>query len=284
LPNERPATRKSGGRSKDRKFFISLARAVGGALVFSMPMLMTMEMWWLGFYVNDLRLALFLVMSFPLLVGLDYFSGFKDTFRISGDVLDASVAVAVGFVSGALFLLLFGEISPGMSIDEVVGKVSLQAIPAAIGATLARAELGSTHENPEFEATDGTYAGDLFVMAIGALFLAFNLAPTEEIVVIAHRLSGLHVIALMALTLALMHAFVYAVEFRGQAAVPEGTRHASLFVRFTVGGYAVALLIALFVLWTFERTTGAPARDVIATAAVLGFPAGIGAAAARLLL
>jgi uncharacterized membrane protein len=252
LPNERPATRKSGGRSKDRKFFISLARAVGGALVFSMPMLMTMEMWWLGFYVNDLRLALFLVMSFPLLVGLDYFSGFKDTFRISGDVLDASVAVAVGFVSGALFLLLFGEISPGMSIDEVVGKVSLQAIPAAIGATLARAELGSTHENPEFEATDGTYAGDLFVMAIGALFLAFNLAPTEEI--------------------------------RGQAAVPEGTRHASLFVRFTVGGYAVALLIALFVLWTFERTTGAPARDVIATAAVLGFPAGIGAAAARLLL
>ncbi|CAN7555305.1 DUF2391 family protein [Phenylobacterium sp. LjRoot225] len=34
-----------------------LARAVAGALIFSFPLLMTMEMWQLGFYMDRLRLA-----------------------------------------------------------------------------------------------------------------------------------------------------------------------------------------------------------------------------------
>jgi hypothetical protein len=33
----------------NRVFLVGLGRAFGGALIFSLPMLMTMEMWWLGF-------------------------------------------------------------------------------------------------------------------------------------------------------------------------------------------------------------------------------------------
>jgi uncharacterized membrane protein len=52
------------------RFAVGLARAFGGALVFSLPLLMTMEMWWLGFAMDRLRLALLLAVQLPLLVGL----------------------------------------------------------------------------------------------------------------------------------------------------------------------------------------------------------------------
>jgi hypothetical protein len=62
-------------RGTTRSFLIGLGRAFGGAIFFSMPLLMTMEMWWLGFYMGRLRLALFMVAFLPVLVGLSHFSG-----------------------------------------------------------------------------------------------------------------------------------------------------------------------------------------------------------------
>ena len=56
----------------NRNYVLELGRAFGGAIIFAFPLLMTMEMWWLGFYLDRLRLALFLAINFPLLVGLAY--------------------------------------------------------------------------------------------------------------------------------------------------------------------------------------------------------------------
>src|SRR3546814_12765663 len=80
----------------------------------------------------------------------------------------------------------------------------------------------------------------------------------------------------------LMHGFVYAVEFRGQKDIPEGARPSGVFIRYTVAGYALALLISLYILWTFGRTDGIDFREMLTTVIVLGFPAALGAAAARL--
>ena len=57
-------------RGTTRRFATGLARAVGGAVIFAIPLLMTMEMWALGFTLEPLRLALFLALGLPLLVGL----------------------------------------------------------------------------------------------------------------------------------------------------------------------------------------------------------------------
>ncbi|HEV2129601.1 MAG TPA: DUF2391 family protein, partial [Longimicrobiaceae bacterium] len=84
-------------RSANRRFAVGLARAFGGALIFSLPMLMTMEMWWLGFYMDRFRLALFMSLIIPLLVGLSYYAGFEETFSLKNDLVDAFVAYAVGF-------------------------------------------------------------------------------------------------------------------------------------------------------------------------------------------
>jgi putative integral membrane protein (TIGR02587 family) len=271
-------------RGANRRFGVALARAFGGAILFSFPLLMTMEMWWLGFYIDRLRLTLLLVVAVPLLIGLSYHAGFEETFHWQDTVLDAFVAYAVGGLAAALMLVLFAVITPGMSMDEIIGKVSLQAVPGSIGALLARSQLGGPKAQERAERPGARYGGELFLMAVGALFLAFNVAPTEEMVLIAYQMTVGHTVALALGSLLLMHAFVYALEFQGQVVIPPTTPAWSIFLRFTVVGYALALLISGYVLWTFGRTDGLSGTEVVRTAVVLGFPAALGAAAARLIL
>jgi putative integral membrane protein (TIGR02587 family) len=268
----------------ERSFGVSLARAFAGAIIFALPLLMTMEMWALGFYMDPLRLALFLGLMFPLLAALAYYAGFEESVSWQHLVLSACVAHAVAFVAAAAGLALLGVLRPGMSIEEIVGKVALQAIPASIGAMLARSQLGEREEQKDEERRRDTYHGELFLATVGALFLAFNVAPTEEVVLIATMMTGWHALAVVGVSLAIMHAFVYAVEFRGQASVRPELSVWSEFLRLTVVAYALALLVCLYVLWSFGRSDGLALGELLMQTVVLGFPAAIGAAAARLIL
>ena len=267
-----------------QSFAIGLARAFGGALIFSLPILMTMEMWWLGFYIDELRLALLLLLTIPLLIGLSHYMGFEDTFGFKDDALDAFVALAVGFIAGAVTLSFFSVIGSDISASEFIGKVSIQAVPGSIGAMFAQSELGGKEGKKEEKKRHAGYGGEIFIMAAGALFLAFNVAPTEEIILIAHQMTVWHSMALVLASLLIMHAFVYALEFQGTASLPPGTPFWSVFLRFTIVGYAVALLTSLYMLWTFGRTEGLAFHQAISVLVVLGFPAAVGAAAARLIL
>jgi len=190
----------------DNNFAVDLARNFGGAILFSFPLLMTMEMWWLGFYMNRFRLALFLIVAFVVVIGLSYFEGTDETLKI--DVLDALVACAVGYIVSSVMLFLFAIIKPGMSIDEVVGKISLHAIPSSIGAILARRQLGIEKEKEEHTRRQW-YGAKIFLSGVGAIFLAFQLAPTEEMVLIAHQMTEWHVAALAIVSLSLSHARLY---------------------------------------------------------------------------
>jgi putative integral membrane protein (TIGR02587 family) len=268
----------------DRSFLVALARAFAGATIFGLPLLMTMEMWALGFYMEPLRLALFLAVMFPLLAVLAYYAGFEENAGRMHLVVSACAAYAVAFVAAAIGLALLGVLQPGMSTLEIVGKVSLQAIPASIGAMLARSQLGEREEQKDEERRRDTYHGELFLATVGALFLAFNVAPTEEVVLISTMMTEWHALALIGVSLAIMHAFVYAVEFRGQTAMHPELSVWSEFLRLTVVAYALALLVCLYVLWSFGRSDGLTFGELLMQTVVLGFPAAIGAAAARLIL
>ena len=268
----------------NRAFLISLGRAFGGALIFSLPMLMTMEMWWLGFSMAQWKLALLLLVTIPLLIGLSHYMGFEETFGLKDDALDALVALAIGFFSAAVTLGVFAVLQTSMSAEEIIGKISIQAVPGSIGAMFAQSELGGNYKKRQERRRHAGYFGELFIMAAGALFLAFNVAPTEEIVLIGHQMSPWHSIALVLLSLFIMHAFVYSVEFQGSVPIPEGITRRSIFVRYTVVGYAVVLLMSAYILWTFGRIDDLAMGQVPSILIVLGFPAAVGAAAARLIL
>jgi putative integral membrane protein (TIGR02587 family) len=264
-------------------FGIGLARAFGGAIFFALPLFMTMEMWHLGFYMDRMRLATFLFLFIPVLIGLSHYAGFEDTDRWSDDLRDAFVALLVGFLTSAGVLSLGGVVQWGMPLRETVGQITLAAIPASVGAALAESLLGE-HEREERRRRGMGYGGELFLMAAGAIFFAFNIAPTEEMIIVAVKMKPWTVVAAGVISLLLMHAFVYAVEFQGRHKPPAGARWWSLFLRFTVVGYAIVLVMSAYVLWTFGRLDDSTLSFQVATTIVLAFPASLGAAAARLVL
>ena len=63
------AAAKRSGHS-NRAYALGLARAFAGAVIFSLPLLMTMEMWWFGFTMEPLRLLQFMLLNFLILIGL----------------------------------------------------------------------------------------------------------------------------------------------------------------------------------------------------------------------
>lgn len=257
-------------------------RAAGGALLFSLPMLMTMELWELGFYLDRGRLITLMLAALPMLFFLSRQIGFEKTRSWRDDVIDALIALGVAAVTSSVLLVLFGAIGKGMSADEIIGKIAIQMVPGAIGALLAKSQFGETDEDAE--AREETYGGELFLMAVGALFLGFNMAPTEEMMLISFRMTEWHALCLVALSLALMHGFVFAVGFAGGSEVSPEESMWSAFLRLTLPGYVVALSISLFLLWIFARTDGMSFGDAVMAMVVLGFPSAIGAASARLIL
>ncbi len=275
-------------QSEPFRFALGLGRAFGGAVLFSFPILMTMEMWFLGGHMSGFRLSLFMLLSIPLLIGLSYYDGFEDTSSLLDDVVDTFVAFTVGFASSALLLFLFNVINSAMSVDEVIGKISLQAIPASIGAMLAQSLL-VIDENAEKRAEDrkrsAHYGGQLFLMVVGAVFLSMSVAPTEEMVLISFQMSDWHTVGLVILSLTIMHGFIYAVESSGhENALSPGSPMWSLFLRYTVVGYAIVLVISFYVLWTYGSLDGMGFSEQLKAVVVLAVPGAVGASASRLIL
>ncbi|NNU50588.1 TIGR02587 family membrane protein [Rhizobium sp. WYCCWR 11279] len=276
------------------RFFSGIARGIAGALLFALPMFMTMEMWELGFYMDRSRLFLLLIVNIPLLVILSDRIGFERTSTWRQAMRDASIAYGLGILGSALILIAMGVLKHDQSLHEMTGMIAIQAIPASIGAMLGRSQLGGQSDDgddaKESDSDDPvreretSYAGELFLMAVGALFLSLNVAPTEEMVLLSYKMTPWHGLIMIAASLAVMHGFVYALSFKGSHDLAEGTPGWHAFVRFTLPGYVIAGLISAYCLWTFHRTDDIGSTQILMAVVVLSFPAAIGAAAARLIL
>ena len=244
---------------------------------------MTMETWHLGFHMDRLRLALLLVLVVPILVGLAYYLGFEDSTDLLDAAIDAFVALAVAFCLTAGLLYVFGVLRAKTTANEWIGTVGLQAVTGSIGALLAQSQLGRSSDQSKKRRAGGRTA-EYFYMAAGALFLSANIAPTEEVELIAHLMTPWHMIALLVASLIVMHAFVYALEFKGQHERAAGVTLWREFTGFTVVGYMIAFAISAYISWSFGRFDGLAFTAALQISFVLAFPAAVGAAAARLVL
>lgn len=272
-------------------FAHGIARAFAGAVLFSLPLLMTMEIWALGTSIRPVRLALLMLLMIPLLIGLDHVSGFRRNETWLADALDGVVGYGVGILAAAAGLALFGVLHPGDPADAVAGRVILAAVPAGYGAVLANSQLAGIpdDEGDEGEGDGGSppaeeapYGRELFLMLAGALFLSLQVAPTREIPLIAAEMGPWRALALLAVSVVLLHIFVYRINFRGRH-----RPHApgwQLLIRYSAVGYLLAALTSAYILWTFGALDGTPLAVSLSTIIVLSFPGSLGAAAARLLV
>jgi putative integral membrane protein (TIGR02587 family) len=276
------------GWADERDAFI---RAFAGAFIFGVPLLFTMEMWWIGEHGDAWKLLAFLAVAILANFGLSYAAGFKRETTFVSHIDEAVDAMAVGIVGAAVMLTILNQIRPGDPIGSIVGKIALQAVPLSIGASVANQIFGEGRGRQG--NGDADHAGDeplprwqeLFsdvgATAIGGVFVGTSIAPTDEIPMIAAALDYGHLIAVVAFSLLLSYGIVFASGFDRHR--PDGPfQHP--FTE-TMLAYVVSLVIAFIALYLFNQVMmDDPLLSIVEQVIVLSVPTTVGGAAGRLVI
>ncbi|HEV2128934.1 MAG TPA: TIGR02587 family membrane protein [Thermomicrobiales bacterium] len=266
----------------------SFARAFAGAYIFAVPLLFTMEMWWIGQYATRWKLLAFLLVALLANFGLTYVAGFKresSLFATIGQTLDA---VAVGIVAATVMLLVLNRIGPNQPIDSTIGMILVQAVPLSIGASVANEVFGGRRDNGRQGHADPPdlpswqeLASDVGATAIGGVFVGFSIAPTEEVPMLAAGLEYPHLLALIGFTLLLSYGIVFASGF-------DRSRAQGLFqspITETALAYVASLVVAFIALYLLDQIDiGQPLLSIVEQVLVLGVPTTVGGAAGRLVV
>ena len=279
-----------------RRELVDVVRAMSGGLLFGVPLLYTMEVWWIGSHTDPGQMLVVVAMSSVPVFLLNLTSGFRtrSNVRLRDAVADTVETVAIGIVVTAVVLVMLREITLDSPPVEALGKVLYEAMPFCLGVALAAHLLHGGRT--EAEDTSGSVAGaspdsdtgklhatlaDLGATAIGATFIGLSIAATDEVPMLASAMSPAWLLVVIAASLAASYAVVFVADFSKQ---DQRHAHEGVFQRpasETIACYLVSLIIAATLLWFFQRGLQ-PWNDGLARVIVLGFPATIGGAAGRL--
>ena len=270
------------------------ARGVAGGLLFSLPLLYTMEVWWAGFTSHPWRLALYVAATFALLLGYNYYLGLRRDSGFGEVVIDSFEELGLGLLVSFLFLWLLGRVTLDQPASEIIGKTTVEAMTVAIGVSVGTSQLGAEGEDENDKGVGGKaraggaaggphFAGQVVVALCGAVLFAANVAPTEEVVMIAVEVSAWRLAGLALLSLALGALILFYSEFSGARHFVRFDAHHDVLVGAVVT-YAVALAASAAILAFFGRFDGQALAACVAQTVVLGVAATLGASAGRLLL
>ena len=197
------------------------------------------------------------------------------------------MAVAVGIVAATLVLTATNQLTSNHALPAMLGMIVAQTLPLSIGAALGGIIFNADREGDDAE--DGPTGGfwhallnDVSATAIGAIFVAATVAPTEEVPMISVGMDHPHLLALIGLTLLAGYIIVFTSGF--DPAAKRDREH--LFqhpATETVLAYLVSLIVSFGVLSLSHQVSfDDPARFVLTQTLVLGLPAMIGGAAGRI--
>jgi len=257
-------------------------RAVGGGLVIGLPLLYTMEIWFHGFILPGWKLLLLLAIAFAIVLGYNALAGFRRERTYAELLVDSVSTIGMGIVVAFVALLVLGRIEAGTSVRDAAGKVALEAIPIAFGASLAATQLSGNRGHRGSKAGVGAFHR-LLVGAGGALLFALNVAPTEEPLMLGIEAHPVLLLLVMAATLLLTLALVFYADFGGRRTV-RGDGVLDQPLTETITSYALSLAVALLLLWSFGRTEGASVQAIAGMTVMLAVVASVGAAIGRLLI
>ncbi|MBN3873433.1 TIGR02587 family membrane protein [Nostoc sp. JL33] len=277
-----------------------IIRGACGGFLFGIPLLYTMEVWWIGSLVKPQLMMMAIAFMFIVVYLLNQTEGFRKrrySWLTAQVAMDTIEAIAIGLACSAFVLLLLQELTPETSLKESLGKIIFESVPFALGVALANQLLGDTRNgNAKAEATDqvnrttknkedelqATFA-DVGGTLIGATIIAFNIAPTDEIPMLAAAASPPWQLAMILTSLLISYGIVFQAGFSDQQ---KRKQQKGIFQRpasETIMSYLVSLLAGAFMLWFFQKLTFSdPWTMWLDHTLMLGLPATIGGAAGRL--
>ena len=277
-----------------------IIRGACGGFLFGIPLLYTMEVWWIGSLVKPQLMMMAIAFMFIVVYLLNLTEGFRKrrySWLTTQAAMDTVEAIAIGLACSAFVLLLLRELTLETSLKESLGKIIFESVPFALGVALANQLLGDTRNgNAEAQGSDRVnsttknkgdelYAtfGDVGGTLIGATIIAFNIAPTDEIPMLAAAASPPWQLAMIATSLLISYGIVFQAGFSDQQ---KRKQQKGIFQRpssETIMSYLVSLLASAFMLWFFQKLTFSdPWTMWLDHTLMLGLPATIGGAAGRL--
>lgn len=282
-----------------------LIRGASGGFLFGIPLLYTMEVWWIGSYTEPPLMLLVLAVTFIIVFLLNRTDGFR---QLSPDrplqaAMDSVEALAIGILCVTAVLVLLQEITWETALNEAVGKIILEGMPFAIGVALARSIMAGGQEKPETDAAEpqsksfsqsrsgqsevsnryNATLADAGATLVGTIFIAFNVAPTDEVTMLAAAVSPPWLLAIIVTSLIISYCIVFAAGFTTQERRFQQQGVFQKPIVETVMTYLLSLCAAAFMLWIFHRLSlSDPWTTWLEQTLILGLPATIGGAAGRL--
>lgn len=282
----------------------AILRGAAGSFLFGIPLLYTVEVWAIGSSTDSLRLLAVQAVTFVVVLLLTQIEGFRRSLSIRPieTVLESIEALGIGIICAAIALGLLRRITLETPLSEALGKLIFEGVPFSLGVTLARSTLDRRRSSQRrtldadlvipavamgLRNTVGNAFKDTLVdidaTLIGAIVIAFSIAPTEEIPIIASALPTLWLLLVMAASLLISYIIVFASGFTNRR---ERSQRGLLLspVTETLLTYIVVLIASALMLIFFQQLSdNDPWQEWLGNIIVLGLPASVGGAAGRIL-
>ncbi|AFZ04143.1 TIGR02587 family membrane protein [Calothrix sp. PCC 6303] len=277
-----------------------LIRGACGGFLFGIPLLYTMEVWWIGSQAKPYKLLITIALTFIAVYLINRTEGFRKYSR-SNRPYEAAIntveAMAIGILCSAFMMVLLQEVTFDNFFKESIGKVIFEGMSFTFGVALANQFLGNsedsfdarndTENNKKSHSTssDHLYAtlSDIGTTLIGATVIASNIAPTDEVTMLAASVSPKSLLLIVLTSLVITYSIVFQAGFSNQQ---KRRQQQGLFQRpssETIMAYLISLLASAFMLWFFQKIAiSDPWTMWLEQTLLLGLPASIGGAAGRL--
>ncbi|PRY03389.1 putative integral membrane protein (TIGR02587 family) [Pontibacter ummariensis] len=274
------------------------ARGIAGGLLFSFPLLYTMEVWWHGFFADPFQLISLVIVTFLLLLGYNRYAGVREDATWKHIAVDSVEEMGIGLVVSFGVLLMLNRISFSPFNLADIGKVIIEGMAVSIGVSIGTAQLGTEggggkqnnkSKDSHKEGSQGddssrrSRAGIAVLALCGAILIGSNVAPTEEIIMLAVEAQPIHILMMALVSLALSVMIVFFSDFKGAEEKPSGSPLYNI-VFDTCISYLMGLGSSVFVLWFFGRFEDLSFYVCFAQVITLGVLASVGASAGRLLI
>ncbi|MGJ3252229.1 MAG: TIGR02587 family membrane protein [Elainellaceae cyanobacterium] len=275
-----------------------LLRGAAGGFLFGIPLLYTIEVWSIGSSARSPMLLVVLGATFIIVLLLTQVEGFRRTLTLHPleAVMESIEALSLGLVCAAIALILLRRITLETPLSETLGKLIFEGVPFSIGVALARSTLSgdrvrsrnrrmsSSRFSPPTRFNLRDTLIDFDATLIGAVIIAFSIAPTEEIPILAADIPPLWLLLIMSASLLLSYGIVFASGFANRAERQQRGLLISPTTE-TLVAYLVALVASVMMLVFFQQLNlQDPWQEWLSDTIVLGLPASIGGAAGRILI
>ena len=263
-----------------------LSRALCGALFLALPLHFTLEMWERARVIPPWMLIVILVATYFLNVGYAFFSGYKGKVARQNPWLDAVSSMGIGAVASAITLLLIDQLTYQMTPQIVMSCIALEMVPTSFGASLAKSQLGAGNDDEEEDLTDRWSRDKTKILGslLGASIFSFNIAATQEPILISTSIQPLQLIGIVVFSLFVSYLMVFMTGFIDNGEPDAGEIMGPQWAE-TVICYALSLLVSAVLLWMFGYLTpSTPPAMALPWVVVLGYATTLGGAAGRLVL